>query len=205
MLQAMSEHAELLNVGLNAAMVVIWAVYLQLFLSNHLRNIRSTIHIDLGAAQGPRSRCLVTNLSSGAIYIQGIVADLQSNDHTARTVITDRDEVSETDVQDPMARTNRGTLHEGQTVDIGSLEDLVHRAKIRLDETWSPDTLDAVTITVVALTGQGDRLVGASKTFCADTSAEGVAFSAERVLTRQMGQAQTRRNYSSLLRDVTFS
>lgn len=32
MLQAMSEHAELLNVGLNAAMVVIWAVYLQLFL-----------------------------------------------------------------------------------------------------------------------------------------------------------------------------
>ncbi len=76
MIQFLTDHVDLVNAALNLTMVVIWIAYLQIFLVSHLRQSRSVIHIDLGLADGSLSRCLVTNLSSGAIYVQGIAADL---------------------------------------------------------------------------------------------------------------------------------
>ena len=160
MLQYLANNVEVLNALLNGLLVVIWAVYLQLFLVNHLRMARSVIHIDIGAAEGERSRCLVTNLGSNPLYVQGIAADFAGNELTARTVITERDEIDENDLEDPLSRTNRGTLQPGQTVDIGSLADMVRRAQIRLQQDWSADQLKHVTITVVALSGQVERVVG---------------------------------------------
>lgn len=205
MIALMSEHAPFLNVIFNGMMVVIWTMYFQVFLVNHLRQARNMIHIDLGAAQGAMSRCLVTNLSSNAIYVQAIIADLSSNGATSRTQITDREEIPLNDGKDPLARTNRGTLYSGQTVDIGSLEDLVSRAQIRLHEDWSSDDIDAVTITVVAISGQIDRIVGASKSFDAEhLEGGGSVFSAKDIMTRQIRPRQTREQFSTMLREQTF-
>ena len=206
MLQFMSDHIQVVNAVLNAAMVVIWVVYLQIFLISHRRQSRSVIHIDLGAAKGAQSRCLVTNLSSGALYVQGIVADLVRDDHMSRTIVTDRDEISEDETDNPMSRTNRGTLQPGQTVDIGSLNDLVRRARIRLDEEWFFEQIDSVTISVVAISGQAERIVGASKTFSVTSDDERgtVWFNARNVLTKQMRPLRTREEFNSLLRERKF-
>lgn len=205
MIAFISEHAPFLNVLFNAAMVVIWTLYFQVFLINHLRQARNMIHIDLGAAQGSLSRCLVTNLSSEAVYVQAIIADLSSNGAMSRTHITDREEIPLHETKDPLARTNRGTLYPGQTVDIGSLEDLVSRAQIRLHEDWCSDDIDAVTITVVAVSGQIDRIVGASKAFDAEhLPGGGSIFSAKNILTHQIRPRQTREQFSEILREQSF-
>ncbi len=204
MIQLLSEHVDLLNAALNAAMIIIWFVYLQIFLVSHRRQSRSVIHIDLGAAEGSKERCLVTNLSSGAIYIQGIVADLGRTGRTSRVIVTERDEIDPDDVDDPLARTNRGTLRAGETVDIGSLDDLIHRARVRLEEDWSFDEIEDVTITVVAISGQAERIVGASKNFHIEREDGVVGFSSNRVLTRQIKPRQTRSEFNSMLREWRF-
>jgi hypothetical protein len=201
----LTEHIEVVNAALNATMVLIWTVYLQVFLMSHLRQGRNVIHVDLGDAAGARSRCLVTNLGASAIYVQAIVAELSIEGHSSRTRITDRDEISENDVEDPLARTNRGTLDSGQTLDIGSLDDLVRRARIRLGEDWTSDHIDSVTITVVAISGQIDRVVAASKTFSAEHDRNDRIFKAQTILTRQIRPRQTRAEFSRLLRDQPFN
>lgn len=205
MIEFVSQHAQVLNVVFNGTMVVIWTLYFQVFLVNHLRQARNMIHIDLGAAQGARSRCLVTNLSSNAVYVQAIIADLSSNGSASRTLITDKEEIPLGDTEDPLSRTNRGTLQPGQTVDIGSLEDLVSRAQIRLHEDWCSDDIDAVAITVVAISGQIDRIVGASKSFDAEhLKGGGSVFTAKNILTQQIRPRQTREQFSKMLRDQSF-
>ena len=197
----LAENAEVINAVLNALMVLIWTAYLQIFLVNHLRQARSVIHIDIGAAKGVRSRCLVTNLSSNPIYVQGLVADLTYDGRTSRSVITDRDEISEEDVDNPLSRTNRGVLMPGQTQDIGSLTDLLHRAQIRLEENWAPDQVDQMKITVVAISGQVERIVGASKTFIAQGDSDFVRFSSNRVLTKQIRANRVHDAFGDLLQD----
>lgn len=201
MLQFLGAHIHLVNAFLNALLVIVWVAYLQVFLVNHLRQSRSIIHIDIGAAQGARIRCLVTNLGSNPVYVQGIVADFFDQDHSARTVITDRDEIAEDDVEDPLSRTNRGTLLPGQTVDIGSLADMVDRARIRLEQEWSVEEMHHVTVTVIAVSGHVDRLVGASKTFDARFLNGRVNFVAQRILTQQIRPRHARAAFSPLLRD----
>lgn len=201
MLGFLVDHVDVVNAVLNGMMVLIWTIYLHLFLINHLRQSRSVIHIDIGAAKGARSRCLVTNLSPTPVYVQGIVADLAHNGNKARTIVTERNEISEDDVQDPLARTNRGTLGPGQTVDIGSLSELVTRARISLGEDWSADQIDSVTITIVAIPGLSDCVVGASKTFNSEEYAGSNIFSSQRILTQQLRPRQTREQFNHILRD----
>ncbi|MGY6706216.1 hypothetical protein [Roseinatronobacter sp.] len=201
MLNYLAQNPEILNALLNGLLVVIWAVYLQIFLISHLRQSRSVIHIDIGAADGERSRCLVTNLSSNPLYVQGIAAELFGNGHSARVIVTEREEIDQTDIEDPLARTNRGTLHPGQTVDIGSLADVVRRAWIRLGQEWTTDKIQDVTVTVVAISGQGERVVGASKTFNAEYKNGHTHFVPQSLLTRQIRRRRVRTAFNELLRD----
>ena len=203
MLDFLFAHADVVNAVLNGMMVLIWTAYLHFFLINHLRQSRCVLHIDIGAAMGARSRCLVTNLSPSPVYVQGILADLVHNANKVRTIVTDRNEISEDDVENPLARTNRGTLHPGQTVDIGSLSDLVSRARISLGENWSADQIDSVTITIVAILGHSDRIVGASKSFCAEEYEGYIKFTSQRILTYQLRPRETRAQFSDILRDQT--
>ncbi len=203
MISFLSEYAHILNVMLNAAMVLIWVAYLHFFTVNHIRQSRNVVHIDLGAAEGAHSRCLVTNLSAKAIYVQAIVAELSSDDRSSMTQITDKDEIRPEDVENPLSRTNRGTLQPGQTMDIGSVENLVSRARIHLSEDWHSDEVDEVTLTVVGISGQAERIFAASKTFEAKKSADGRVFVAQRVLTKQLRKRETREAFNKMLNDNT--
>lgn len=203
MLQFLADHAEVVNAVLNGLMVLIWTVYLQIFLVNHRRQGRSVIHIDLGAGTGAEARCLITNLSASALYVQGIVADLTQDGHVSRVVVTERDEV-DPDATEPMAKTNRGTLQPGQTVDIGSLNDLIGRARIRLNEVWTFDQIDSVTLTVVAISGQVEQIVGASKEIRVEHGDGSSEFSVQTILTRQLRPLQTREEFNRVLREQKF-
>ena len=202
MLQYFAQNTEVLNAFLNGLLVVIWAAYLQIFLVSHRRQARSVIHIDIGAADGERSRCLITNLSSNPLYVQGIVADLFEDGHSARVIITEREEIDQNDLEDPLARTNRGTLHPGQTVDIGSLADVAKRAWIRLGQEWSTDKLICVKVTVIAISGQAERVVGASKSFDAKYLHDRSHFVPKNLLTQQIRPHRARAAFRDMLHDT---
>ncbi|MFN4098316.1 MAG: hypothetical protein ACK4GT_00930 [Pararhodobacter sp.] len=203
MLQFLADHVQLVNAFLNAVMVLIWVGYLQIFLISHRQQSRSVIHIDLGAGKGAEARCLVSNLSAATLYVQGIVADLARGGQVSRMVVTERDEIDHTS-DNPMAGTDRGPLDPGQTMDIGSLGDLIQRARIRLDEDWTFEQIDSITLTVVAVSGQAERIVGAAKEFRIEHDGASSWFSAQSILTRQLRPVQTRASFDRILREQTF-
>jgi hypothetical protein len=205
MLELLSNHAPLANLILSALMLVVWVVYLQIFLVNHLRSARSVMHIDLGVAWSTHARCLVTNLGSSAIYVQGIVADLSNESETTRAVITDKDEISEESVNEPLLRTNRGTLKAGQTMDIGSLEQITRRTQVRLGGRWEASEIESCTVTVIAVTSHTGNLVGASKRFSAEREGGNLVFSPTSLPTRQLSARQMKKRVHVLMREGSGS
>jgi hypothetical protein len=91
MIAFLSRYSDMLNPVLNAAMVVIRVAYLRVFTVNHMRQARAVLHIDLGAAKGAQSRCLVTNLGFSRVYVQAILAQQSHQGHRSRTPITGKD------------------------------------------------------------------------------------------------------------------
>lgn len=203
MLQYLAENIQLVNAMLNTLMVLIWVAYLQIFLVSHRRQSRSVIHIDLGAGRGAQSRCLITNLSATTLYVQGIFADIARAGHTSRVLVTERDAIDRSS-DESMAHTDRGPLAPGKTADLGSLNDLIDQARIRLDDVWSVNQIDSITLTVVAISGQVERIVGASKEFRIKHLDNSTSFFAQSVLTRQMRPVQTRNEFEHLLRERKF-
>ncbi|WP_296477704.1 hypothetical protein [Roseinatronobacter sp.] len=117
------------------------------------RVLRSRLRSDQGSVQNAGILCRAL-AGAGLCAQRGHGTDLALNGDTSRTIVTDRNEISEDDVEDPLAHTNRGTLQPGETVDIGSLADIVNRARISLRQDWTTDHINTVTISVVTIAGQ---------------------------------------------------
>ncbi len=199
MLDWAQQHVDLLNLALNTLMVVIWLVYLQLFLVGFLRQRRAVLHIDRGAAKDENARCIVTNMGSEPTYLVAVVVDIIRGDRRDRVAVTDRDEVSPENINRPLEKTNQGPLTSGQAVDVGSFWALVERARLRLGGDLSVDDLDAIVVTAVAASNQGQQLEAGTKRFTVSREFGPPRFDPDRVLTRQIRSPFRRRDLEEFL------
>lgn len=190
----------------NAAIVAIWVVYLQLFLITFRRQRRTSIHIDRGVASDEHARCIVTNMGQEPIYLLAVVVDFGEEGHRSRAVVTDRDELADQDVAAKLDRTNQGPLAQGEARDVGSLAELMQRARARLDAKIDQAEIDRMCVSAVAISHQGEHLVAARKDFVAEHRQDGrVLFTPATVLTRQIRSRWKRRELLEFLetrRDV---
>lgn len=62
----------------NIAMLLVWIAYLQVFVSSYRRQKRSNILINRGAGSGLEARCLISNMSAEAIYIESLIATAET-------------------------------------------------------------------------------------------------------------------------------
>lgn len=76
--------------------------------------------------------------------------------------------------------------------------------RARSGEDWRFDEIDSVKITVVAISGQAERIIGAVKEFRIEHSGQTVLFTASRVLTQQLRPLQTREEFDSILSERRF-
>lgn len=202
MWQVLSANAAPINVILNAVMVVIWLVYLQIFLVAFLRGRRSSIHIDMGAARDENARCIVTNMGQQPVYLLAIVVDFGFENQTSRAVVTDRDEVRPEDAARPLDRTNQGPMAQGEARDTGSLEDLMQRGRRRLDMTINRHEISAMWVTALGVTNEGSYLIAGTKRFTVEHRQDGTTyFSPDEVLTRQVRSPWRRRRLLDLLEE----
>jgi hypothetical protein len=194
-----ADHSDVINALSNVAIVLIWVVYLQLFLITFRRQSRSSIHIDRGVASDEHARCIVTNMGMEPVYLLAVVVDF-GGPEAARAVVTDRDELAEQDVAVQLDRTNQGPMAQGEARDVGSLADLMRRARRKLDAKIDRTEIDRMRVTVVAIANQGQKLVAARKDFAAEHRPGGVTiFRPSSALTRQIRSAWRRRHLLDLL------
>ena len=203
MTEWITSNSTLLQVVLNALMVVIWVVYLQVFLFSFMRHRRPEILITLGAGIGLKTRCFVTNLGLEPIYILDIVVEFETTEGQHRAIVTDRTELSDQELNDPSQATNQGPLRSGNFMDIGSFETLVNRACSPTYQLRADVDVETVEILVIAATAAKWSLIGAARTYKVISEDDRILLRPTSVTARQIysfaGQRRLRRELEAAL------
>jgi hypothetical protein len=151
----------------NIAMLLVWIAYLQVFVSSYRRQKRSNIQINRGAGSGLEARCLISNMSAEAIYIESIIATIETNEGRWSCPVTELLEGR----SDLDLKTRQGPLQAGRFADIGSFHNLIEPALQRCSGSRggvaSDDLKNLVffEIKVIAVHGSEDLLAGAMRRF----------------------------------------
>jgi hypothetical protein len=170
MLEWIDQNAELLSLVVSAGMLAVWLIYLHVFLVSYKRQTRSKIVINRGAGVDLDARCLISNMSSDAIYVESIVASVEADDCDWRRTVTDIEVRGDGEIPaDPKRLTHQGPLGPGEYMDIGSYRELIERVvdgrgrlEMVLEEMTGPVIAQ---IQVVADYASEDLLVGARRRF----------------------------------------
>jgi hypothetical protein len=151
----------------NIAMLFVWIAYLQVFVSSYRRQKRPNILINRGAGSGLEARCLISNMSAEAIYIESIIATVETTEGRWSCPVTEMLEGR----SDLDLKTRQGPVQPGQFVDIGSFQNLIEpvlRRSTGLRGAVAPDDLEnlvAFELKVIAVHGSEDLLAGAMRRF----------------------------------------
>lgn len=166
-MQWISENSDSLQVLSAAVTALIWIAYLQLFLSSYRRQRRPMIMIEIGGGIGMRSLAYVGNLGFEPLYVSNVFVKATTSDGSAHeAVVTDRDELSEKELNNPLEATNQGPLNSGESFCIGSFGTLLGRVKRQSGERFVEEDIQEIRIILVAVTaGSGNAFVAARRTY----------------------------------------
>ena len=165
-----SEYHQTLSLLVNIGMLLVWIAYLQLFLRNYRRQTQPKILINIGAGRSIDARCLISNMGSDAIYIESLIATVETNDGRWECPVTDAQALAQDQEQSLRNMTAQGTLKQGEMMDIGSFRDLARHVVRESDcpvpsEAEFPEELTAIEVQAIADFGPDDLLIGAKRRF----------------------------------------
>ena len=203
MWQWLSDNADTVNVLANGGMLIVWVTYLQVFLAGYRRERRAKILVNRGGGTDLRARCLLSNMSAEPIYIQSIIARLETGEASAVCQLTDLENLDEdAGPRDPMQALKQGPLGAGCFIDIGTFEDVVRETIGRV----APDDPDgwrrrvqAIEITVVAGYGPDELLAGAERRFECRAEGESIQLTPTSIGTSQIRSRRARRKLENML------
>lgn len=194
---------ELISALTSLGMLLVWIVYLQVFVSSYRRQLRATMLIARGAGDGLDARCFLSNMSSGPVYVQSVIATVETAADTLICATTDMDELEGELPADTRQRTRQGPLNTGDLRDIGSFRTLVRRAlgnrKGDTDREICARKVEAVTVEVLGTYGSEDLLVGARRRFNILGGDTGIRIVADGVHTEQIRTRHERKKLAAEL------
>lgn len=179
MLDWIASHSEALGLALSGATLIVWLVYAQLLYTSFRRQWRPRLLINRGRGKDLDALCMISNMSAEALFIQYIVADLETDATTIRLDVTDRDWQRSDGEDDHPASvslslgdwTHQGPLESAGYIHIGSFRDLITRIGRRQAKGSSIATLHeqlgltALTIRVIGTYGSENTPVGGERRF----------------------------------------
>ncbi|WP_334061055.1 hypothetical protein [Limimaricola cinnabarinus] len=193
-MQWLADHSAALSVALNAAMLVVWISYLNIFLFSFLRQRRQLVTITQGAGAALNAKCFVSNLGLEPIYIAEVVIDLLVAGERCQAVVTDRTLMSDQELQDPREATNQGPLQSGHHSSIGEFGDLIRRGLSSSECKGTLDEVSEVTVTVVTATAAKGAVTGARRAFVIEGSGEDRILHGRTLMAEQItGRAASRK------------
>lgn len=163
-----SDNSGALNVVLNALMLVVWALYFQLLLSNFRRQRRARILINRGAGQTLDALCVVSNMSPEAIYLQTLLVRIGSDGKRRECSLSDLDSLAKEPDNDPRSSWFQGPIDPGGYLVLGSFGTLLQMAAENGtpgDDVLDLEAIEEFDITAVAVHGPDDYPVAARRRF----------------------------------------
>lgn len=201
MIDWISKYSSLISAIASVGMLVVWIVYLQIFVTSYRRQRRAKIVVNHGAGAGLDARCLVCNMSAEPIYVESIIVSLTAPEATLTGPVTDISSQAEREALPGYSlQTRQGPLGSGQVIDMGSFRNLVDR--VVAEHGARPELLASlreVEITVAAIHGSDDLVVGASRKFAIDHRDGCLRLTSETITTRPITSRRERRRLAKVI------
>lgn len=202
MLDWIARNSEVLNVALSTAMLGVWIAYLQIFASGYRRQNRANILVNIGGGAGLESRCLVSNMSAGPIYLQSIFIVVEFTDRTLTRPVTETEGFESWEKPtDLNLWTRQGPLNPGEVRDMGAFGIMLDHALLsetdgRKPEQGMLDRIRVLTVRIIAVYGSEDLPVAAERRFALVRQNDMVRLSP---LTAQAHQVRSRSRRREML------
>jgi len=199
MLDWIDGNSQTINAIINLCMLFVWVAYLQVFVSNYKRQQRAKILINLGSGLGLNNRCLVSNMSSEAIYINSIIIEEECGGVRHSAAVTELDDIEGWEhASDINLWSRQGPLKPGEMRDMGSFASMLdHALNVRpRRDTEGKEALtiaDAFSVVVFANYASEDLMVGARRRFHILSDGGTVRLRPETVGTIQIRSRRERR------------
>lgn len=206
MLELLQANAPIVSAAASIGTLCIWAVYLQIFVGGHRRQVKPMLVINHGEGRALNAHCLVTNMSREPVHIQSVVAKVTTGGNTYKAYITDAEDIRRSGVDTGWQRmTRQGPLQPGTMVDMGTFDCIMEYAEANAIEAGEhlagrlDDIAEGIEITILGIYGSEDLLIGATRKFDLTKSGGGSAIRSSQALTRQITR---RRERKKLLKEL---
>ncbi len=191
---------------LNAAMLLVWIFYLQLFLRRFRRQLRAKIVINRGAGSSIDATCFISNMSQESIYVESVVMRVSAGDRQWACAVTDIERLDgEEPSSDPRKNTLQGPLRPGDFMPIGRFRRLVERVlrgqgeQTKVEDLQEPIGLE---LQVFADYASEDLLVSAKRRFDITRRGEALCLHAPTLRTEQIRSRRRRKQLAATLQNI---
>ncbi|WP_265516499.1 hypothetical protein [Nitratireductor luteus] len=141
--------------------MMIWVLYFQLLLNSYRHRIRPKININRGGGRSSNSRCVITNMSAEAVYVDAVILTFKGGEKQRICSLSDLD-VSPSADKDLRQQLLQGPLASGEFIDIGSFDELIEHAGE--GDTIASDT-KSIEVMVVGTYTADDGLIAAERRY----------------------------------------
>ncbi|WP_136246545.1 hypothetical protein [Halomonas borealis] len=172
-MQWLNQNASAIGAITSTLTLLIWLFYAQLLYNGYIRQRRPRIIINRGHGKDLDSLCLISNMSAEAIFVEHIIAVLDTDSGERQLDITDYQQPGE---EDRSTRTYQGPLPSGAYLHVGAFRGILDRVAHhhgvmppdhRPGQDWGQNaTPRAIEIRVIAIYGSEDAPIGARRRFC---------------------------------------
>lgn len=183
----LSQHHDSVTALTSLGTLLIWLVYAQLLYKGYRRQRRPRLIINRGKQKDINALCIISNMSAEPVFIEYIVAELETSHGRIVMDVTDFERGSEDagdgDDQEPSGsdqnqipervrdNTRQGPLQPGDFLHIGTFQTIVRRmarnANIAMEGTCPTGDLEfqRLTIELIGIYGPEDLPMGAERSF----------------------------------------
>ena len=196
-----SESYAIANLVVSILMLAVWGVYLELFWRSYRRRLRPKLVISRGAGSGIGAYCLISNLSSEPVFIEGIIIRLLAAGERTSIAITDLAKFKMTGPKQQEPSPGEGPMKPGDYMVIGRFSALVDAASAAADrELRSPWVAE---IWVIADYSCDGRVIYSRRRFTVRTERDERVLAPERLETEIVRSRSEQEEITQLLLENT--
>lgn len=218
MLDWISQNAKVLTFFTNLGVLVVWLGYAQLLYLGFTRQRRPRIIINRGKKKDIDALCIISNMSAESIFIEYIIAELETSEGTITMDVTDFEQEYEEGDEEKQENssslgtvsenTRQGPLASGNFLHIGTFSQLIKR--LAKDEGIEMDghrpqgdlRFQNVTVRLIGVYGPEDLPIGAERNFELFVNADFRALSPSTWDTKSLASLRQRRKLRKTMQDL---
>lgn len=177
-----------ISTACDVLMVLIWAVYLQLFFRNLRRSSRPSMIIHHAQGNDPQALCLFVNMSKDPIHVQCVNAYIKSAQGDITRYVTDYRRLTD-DEQPIHSRLREGPIQPGGYLELGSFEDILLGRQSDEGIHAGPQELEGyeqLQLCIAVTHGPSEHHIGVRRTFAIEHHQDRVEIKAFSIYTEQL-------------------